>query len=136
MLLRRLLALTFLAILAVGPAAGAGSAPTRATAPQSSAALSPASPWSGTIAIDYEQDGGGQYSAVGSVKTTLRVAKSGAVINDSQTQHTQRGSWSSTIDLDFPEDCHSVHVGGTFGGQAKVLTWGWRGSNTWYMGMG
>jgi hypothetical protein len=133
MLLPRLLPLIALTALTLGLPAGAGSS-ARVTA--SPAALLPSSPWSGTITVDYEQDGAGQYSAVGSVKTVMHLTKAGPVNPDGQDQFTQRGSWSSTLDLTFPEDCHQVHIAGTFGGQANVLTWFWKGNNTWYMGMG
>lgn len=108
------------------------------------ATIYPASPLSGVITIDYQvtKDAPSNFGSTGTVETTLRLTKAGKVdihvlkLGKYEGMFAEHGSWTSTLDLTYPEQCHTVHVGGTYSGKAVVFSWHYKGNNRFYMGVG
>src|SRR5690242_3151368 len=94
------------------------------------ATIYPSSPLSGVISIQFDATAQTptNNNAVGTITTKLTLTKAGKV--DIHVQKAgkyngifdQHGKWTSTVDVSYPEDCHSVHAAGTYSGQAVVFS--------------
>ncbi|MDX6511899.1 MAG: hypothetical protein QOE36_1403 [Gaiellaceae bacterium] len=104
---------------------------------QREAVLYPSSPWSGVISIDYHPNPAleSQYALAGTVETVMRLTKAGAV-NGRDGSYSQQGHWESTLSLSKDDGCQIFSVFGTYAGEGRIISWQYRGQNTFYLGMG